>query len=195
MGELRPGLRRHDRADVGFDDSGIGGVGEPDQAGEPPNVGVDRESGLAHGVAEHDVRGLAPDAGELQQALHRVGDFAVELFDDGFGRLNDMPRLRVVESAGENGLFELVTAAGGERGGVRPAFKQLPRDHVHALVRALGGKNRGDEELKRRRVLQKAFLGAVNGQKFVVDLFCQCGFHGCAVKRPGRAGDRPAGSI
>ena len=171
--ELRPGLRRHDRADVGFDDLGIGGVGEADEAGQTAHVGVDRESGLAEGVAEYHVRGFPSDAGQFEQSFHRIREFAVELLDDGFRRLQNMVGFRPVESAGEDRLFELFPSAARERFGVRPALEEVARDHVHAFVRTLGGQDRGDEELERRHVLQKTFLGTVNGQQFVVDLFCQ----------------------
>ena len=108
MRELRPCLRRHHGADVGLDDLGIGRVGEPDQGGQTAYVGVDRESGLAERIAEHHVGRFSADAGELEQPLHRAGKLAVELFDDGFRRLQDVIGFRPVESAGEDGLFSSV---------------------------------------------------------------------------------------
>ena len=190
MRELRPGLRGHDGTYVGFDPLRIGGFGKPDQSRQAAHMRVDGESGLAEGVAEHHVCGLPPDAGQLKQSIHVIGEFAVKLFDDGFCRFQDVGGFHPVKPAGEDRLFQFFSPAGGERGGVRPAFEKLPCDHVHAFVRALGRKDRRDEELKWRHMLQKALLGAVNGQQFVVDLFCQCGFHGCAVKGRNGAGGR-----
>ena len=178
--ELRPCFGRHDGAHVGFDDFRVRGVRKSDQPGQTPHVRVDRESGLSQCIAEHHICGFSADAGELEQFLHGAGDFAVEMFDKGLSRFGDMRRFRPIESAGENGLFEFVPAAFRERFRVRPPFEKIAGDHIHAFVRALGGKDRGDEELKRRHVLQKTFLGTVDGQQFVVDLFCQCGFHICA---------------
>ena len=185
MRELRPGLRGSRCADVRFDDVRHVRIGESDQPRQPPHMGVDRESGLAQSVPEHHVRGLATHAGEPEQAFHRAGEFAVELLDDGLRRRDDVRGFRVVEPAGEDGLFEFVLRTRRERRRVRPPPEEVARDHVHAFVRALGRQNRRDEQLKRRHVLQKAFLGAVDGQQFVVDLFCQRGFHG--VKGEGAA--------
>ena len=194
MRKLRPGLRRHDGADVGFDDFGIGGLGKSDQSGQTAHVGVDRESRLAEGVAEHHVRGLPSDARKLKQPIHGTGDFPVELFDNGFCRFQDMGGFRPVESAGEDGLFQILAAAGSERFGIRPAPEKIARDHVDAFVRALGGKDRGDEELERRHVLQKTFLGTVDGQQFIVDLFSRRGVHAIQEKDRtvrGRGRERP----
>ena len=151
-------------------------------------MGIDGKSRLAECVAEHHVGCFSADAGEHEQTFHRVGEFAVEVLDNCLCRLQDMIGFRPVESAGEDGLFELIPVAVRERFGVRPAFEEITGDHVHTFVRALGGQDRGDEELERRHVFQKAFLGAVNGQQFVVDLFCQCGFHDDAGSRTARAG-------
>ena len=65
MRELRPCFRRHHRADVGFDDLGIGRIGKTDERGETFYMGINRESGLIKCVAEYYVGCFSANAGEF----------------------------------------------------------------------------------------------------------------------------------
>ena len=75
--------------------------------------------GDAERVPEHHVRGLAADAGELDERLHRRGDLAAVVLDSAVA----MPRsdfdLARKNPVGLNLRLELVGRRLGERRGIR----------------------------------------------------------------------------
>ena len=72
--------RRHRRAQLLFDDFRIVAARDPDAVGDPEHVAIHRQAGHAERVAEHDVGGLAADAGKLDQGVHRGGNLALMAF-------------------------------------------------------------------------------------------------------------------
>ena len=68
-----------------LDDFGILGLRDADPVRDAKDVTIDRQTGHAERMAEHDVRGLATNARQLHQFVHRSRDLAVVGFDD-FGR-------------------------------------------------------------------------------------------------------------
>jgi hypothetical protein len=56
-----------------LDDLGILRGGDADAIGHPQHVPVDREPGDTQRVAEHDVRRLPADAGQLHERIHAGG--------------------------------------------------------------------------------------------------------------------------
>ena len=57
------------RADLVLDLDRVVLGGPPEPSRQPPEVGVDGDPRHAEGVAEHDVRGLAPDPGKRDQIV------------------------------------------------------------------------------------------------------------------------------
>ena len=54
-----------------FDDDRVVGARDADAIGDAEDVAIDGEAGDAERVPEHDVRGLAADARQLDERLHR----------------------------------------------------------------------------------------------------------------------------
>ena len=61
----------------------VGLLGEPETAGEPPEVRVDGDPRDAERVDQHHVGGLAPHPGELDQVLQPRRHLAVVPLDEG----------------------------------------------------------------------------------------------------------------
>ena len=71
VGGARPVRRRQRRAQLLLDDLRIVRPGDADAVGDAQHVTIDRQARHAERVAEDDVRGLAADAGQLDERLHR----------------------------------------------------------------------------------------------------------------------------
>ncbi len=116
----------------------------------------DDAGGDAERVTQHDVRRLSRDAGKLKQFFHRLRHAsAVPLADHLARALN---RLRLVSE--EACRVYVALKLGGGRGRVvlpRTVFsEEVCGDEVDALVRALRGEYRRDEEFERARVVEAA---------------------------------------
>ena len=59
-----------------FDDHRVVGVHEADAIGDAQHVAIDRQPRHAERVAEHDVGGLASDAGQSDERVHVGGHLA-----------------------------------------------------------------------------------------------------------------------
>ena len=71
------------------------------------DVPIDRQSGDAERVAEHDVRRLAADAGQLDERLHRRRHLAAVAFDERLRHADERLRLRAEEAGRVNLRLEL----------------------------------------------------------------------------------------
>lgn len=91
---------------------------------------------------------LRAHAGQFDEVLHGVGRFAVEFLHDELRGGYEVFRLAVIEPDGVDDFLELGDGGLGE-GRRRPAAEEFGRDLVHALVRALGGEHRSDEQFPR----------------------------------------------
>ena len=144
-------LRRQQRAQRCSDRHRIVGVHEADAIGDAQHVAIDREAGHVERMTEHDVGGLATDAGQLRRA--RPSRPAP--------RRRDRPRARapcrsaIGTSCGRNlstwicGSSSSGVAFASARG-VRVPREERRRHLVHARVGALRGQDRRDEQLERR---------------------------------------------
>ena len=119
-----------------------------------------RSGGFEH-VAEYQVCGLAPHAGQLEQLFHRAGHLAAVLYEQYLGALDYVPRLGVVEAAGLDVLLYLGhirLGKGLQRG---ETLKERRGYLVHALVRALRGQADGEQQLIVLAVVERAHRGGV----------------------------------
>lgn len=125
--------------------------GQPQPLRQPHHVGVDGDPlDDAVGVAEDDVRRLPGHPLEPGQLLHRPGDLAAVLLDDGPAGLLDEPGLLPVEPQRPDGLLQLLP----RRTGVvlrRPIpLEEARGDLVHLGVGGLRRQDGRHEELQGR---------------------------------------------
>ena len=148
-------FRRWQRsAQLLFDDDGIVRRRDADAVRHTQHMAVDRETRHAERVAEYHVRGLAADARELDERLHRVRHFAAVLFGDRRRHADQRFRFRAEETGRLDDGFELGGGGAGKRPGGGVAGEQGRRDLVHALVGALRGEDGRREQLERIAVIE-----------------------------------------
>src|SRR5947209_9026331 len=155
--EPRPLVARHERHQVALDLHRVLLCRQTEQRRESLHVGVDHDPFvLAEPGAEHDVRGFAAHAGELDQLLHGVGyrtsmalDQRLRHPDDGFGLVAEEPRAvdLLLEDPRVGAREVLCRLVLREQGGC---------DHVDPCIGRLSGEDRGDEQLERALVRQRA---------------------------------------
>ena len=165
MAEIRGVLRRQDFAQGHLDLYRVLQVVHQTQAvGNAYAMGVHNGgAGNVEHVAQNEIGGLAPYAGQGRQLLHGTGQLAVVFLQQDLGAGHNIPGLGVVEAAGVDILLHLFhirlrkVPEGGEAG------KKSGGDLVHPLVGALGGQTHGKKQLivlspVQRAVRQRVFL-------------------------------------
>ena len=120
-------------------------------------VGIRYHSRFVVNVADHKVRGFPSNAGQLYQLLHRVRHNPAVLFRQHFAGALDVLRLCFIKPAGADQFFNFLYSSVVKGFQVREACKQRGGHHVHAGVRALGGKPGGDQKLERVTVFQRTY--------------------------------------
>jgi len=127
-------------------------------------------------IAENDVCRLAPDAVELDQFLHRARHLAAVTLDEFAAAILDVLRLAAEKSGGLDELLQFRARRVREIFCGAIFFEQLRRDEVDAFVRALRGKDHGDEQLERVRVSQLAVRVGISLLETGDDFFQPRGF-------------------
>ena len=112
--------------------------------------------GHAEGIAQDDIGRFASHPGQLHQFRHVARNFASVFFHQGTARsLNVFGFVPV-----EPGAFNVFLQRRRRRFGIipcRPIFlEERLRHQIHPLVRALGGKDGGDEQFERIGVIEFA---------------------------------------
>jgi hypothetical protein len=133
---------------------------------EALEVGVDGEAGHPERVAEDDVRGLAADARQRHQGVHRVRDDATVQVDEGLPELDQRIRLGPEEAGGLEQFLELGAIGGGVRGGRGVAREELRGDLVDPHVGGLRRQQRGHGQLEGVRVIELAMRIGMGGREF-----------------------------
>ena len=117
-------------------------------AGEPLNVGVDNHSfSLTVRHSENDVCRFARDPGKFQQFLHRLRNLSAAFDGDDAARFDDVSRFVPEETRRVDQRLEFLGNRVRKLAGCSILPEQGRRDEVHHFVRALGGKNRRNEQL------------------------------------------------
>ena len=161
---LDPGRARHDRHEVALDLLRIGLEREPEPPREAAHVRVHRDAlAPAERVAADDGGGLAPHPGKPDELRRRARHPAAVALEHGQRRAAQGARLLVVEAGLEDRLGDLALARVGEGLRIGIAPEQPRRDHVDALIGALRGENRGDQQLPRRREVERAAGVGIDG--------------------------------
>ncbi len=151
--EPEPVSPRHDLTEVAFYPSGILRSRKPEEARESAKVRIDRDAGDdAVGVAEDDIRRLAPDAGNTEHLRHGSGYLASELALHDTGGGENIPRLTAIETRRKNCPLE-----GAWIGGDIVVERRVPSEErgchlIHSPVGTLRRELHGDEELPGRPV-------------------------------------------
>jgi len=155
--EHGPVLAGEQRHQILFDLHRILLPGETEPQGHPPDVGVDDHPFLhAEGVAEDHVRGLAADPGQSEQAFHRLRHPAVECLDQPRAAPEDRPGLVAEEAGRLDASLEFLLAECEVILRRAARAEQLGCDHVDPNIGALGREHRGDVELQRVGVVERA---------------------------------------
>src|SRR5699024_6708964 len=98
------------------------------------HVRVDGQARGVEGVAQNDVRGLASDAGALDESVHSVGNHSVERLDEVIGELGDIAGPGSLEAGGEGEYLCLEEIGRGQAVGVGEVGEQAGRDRVDADI-------------------------------------------------------------
>src|SRR5207245_1718093 len=148
---LPPGQHFHELV---MDLVGVFGAGEPEPLGDPEDVGVHGDRRLAEGISQDDVGRLEADPRQRRQRVARPGNLAPVALDQRPRHADDRARLRAKEARRVDQALERPEI------GLRPVARrpvlceERGRHPVHALVCALGGQDRRDQELERVREVE-----------------------------------------
>ena len=132
-------------------------TGQSHAAGKATDMGVhDDAFGQIESVTENHIRGLSTHSGQLVKLFHRLGHLTAVVLDQSSGTTANRLGLGAEEAGRADQALEF---RGGDFRKVlgRPAAgKEGGGDFVDPFVGALGGKDRGHQELKRVGVVQLA---------------------------------------
>ena len=106
--------------------------------------------------AEHDVSRFSRNTGQREYLFHRARHLPAELFNDGFAGSHYGLGFVPEKSRRTNVLFQFAWGRKSERLRIRILLIERFSNLIHAHVRALRGKNRGDQQLKCILMLQLA---------------------------------------
>lgn len=149
MANVGPAVLGEDLHQILLDFDGILAVarapGQIEAMGKATDVGVDDEAFiLSKPRTEDHVCRLSSNTRQLQQGRHVVGNFTIELLLDERRRAFDVLCLVAKEAGRLNVLFDLSLICGGKIPGIPESLEERRRDHVDALVSALGREDRCD---------------------------------------------------
>ena len=181
VAELRPLRLRHQRHQLRLDFFRVRFRRQAEPLRQPRDVRVHDHAGVeVEGVAENDIRRLAPDAGERREFVHGARHFAAEFFHQRNAAGLDVFGL-VVEKAGRlDGLLQFHPRRLRIIRRRTVFFEQFPRHQIDAFVRALRGENGGDEQLERIGKIQFAVRRRVSLPERADDFHCAFFFGGGA---------------
>jgi len=147
----------------------------PDPVRDAKHVTIDRESGHAECVPEHDVGRLSSDTGQGREQLHVRRHFAPVLRDELVRHPKERTGL-LAEKAGRDNLpLEVCCRRPGKRLRVGITLEQGRRHEIDARVGGLRRKNRGHKELVRVPVLEFRVRVRVLLRQRVDDAANDCG--------------------
>ena len=111
-------------------------------------MGVYHDGRLTEAIPQNDAGRLPPDAGQLDQLLHRLRNLAVVFFNQVPAAADDVFGFILIESGRpdlllQNGLIGLSIVFRA-----LVLLEQMRRDLVDTIIGALGRKDCGDQKLK-----------------------------------------------
>ncbi len=142
---------------VALDFDGVGFSGEIEPQRNALHMRIDDDAGGdAVGRPEHDIGGLARRAGHGEKLLHGARDLAAEIVDDPPGCADNRLRFVIEESGAADVLRQHLGRYRREVLGRWIFREQAGSDFVDALVGALCGENRRDQQLPWVPMMQRA---------------------------------------
>lgn len=145
VGERCPiGLRQQLRQ-ILFDFHRIRLAGESKATSDPSAVGIDRNPGDSKSVAKNYVGGFAADTGKPDEFVHRRRHGATEFMDQLLGATLERSRLCPKQPQGPDNRFDLAVGSAAKRLRIWPAPEKFRSNPIHRRIRALSGKDHGDE--------------------------------------------------
>jgi len=146
VGVAAKGLR-DDLLELGFDRLDILARREAGAVAHPEDVGVDREGLFAERGVEHDVGGLAPDAGERLKLLARPRNLAAVAIDQCPAEGEDIVGLGVEQADGLDCIAKCGFAEVDHLFGRLDVLEQGTGGDIDAGVGRLGREHDGDQQL------------------------------------------------
>jgi len=154
VGCPRPARFRHGARQLLLDQHRIVAFRDPDAVRHAQHVAVDRQPWNAERVPQDHVGGLASDARQLDERVHRRGHVAAVLLHERLRHADQGLCLGAVEAGGVNQRLEVGGRRLRERARVAVFPEQRRRHHVHAHVGRLRRQDRRREQLERRPEVQ-----------------------------------------
>jgi hypothetical protein len=147
VGGERPLRRRHSGAQLLLDNLRIVRSRDADPVRYPKHVSVDGKAGHSECMPEDDIRSLAADARQFNELGHRRRHLPAVALDAGGRHSQKGSGLRTKEPSRLDLGLEFVSCRPGENVGVGIPLEERGRDLIHALIGALCGEDRRNEQL------------------------------------------------
>src|SRR5882757_6082501 len=112
VGGGSPLLARQERTDILLDFFRVGMRCPAEPARQPGKVGVHRQAGLAEGIAEHQIGGLAAYTREGHKLLERVRHLPAEAVTQSLSEGDELVRLGPEETGGPDEPLEFCPVCG-----------------------------------------------------------------------------------
>jgi undecaprenyl-diphosphatase len=143
---------------------------DPQPVGDAEDMGIDRVGDLAEGDVEHDIGGLAADAGQRLQRLAAGRNHAAERLDQALAQQDHVLRLGAVEADRPDQLAHRLLAERQHllrRVGQR---EQAPRRLVDAGIGGLGREHDRDQQREGVEIFELALRLRPDGAEAAEDL-------------------------
>ena len=146
MGKPDPTITWDQTHEILLDLVGICVGGHSQAIAQTLHMGIHNDTGTdSKSRTQHNIGRLTGHTGQLQEFLHALRNSFFERLNDLSGRPYQILGLVSKETRASYDLLQLLLIRLGQFAGYRIALKQLGRDHIHAHIRALGGKDSGNE--------------------------------------------------
>jgi len=150
-------LAWHQFHQVSLDLFRIGVASQSEPLRESDDVGVNHDALIFFKrVAQDHIRGLPPNARQFPELSHRFRHTPFVFRDEHRGRCANALRFVPKEARGTNCVLQLARPGIRIRSCAAIFRKERRGDEIHALIRALGGKNCRDQQLQRIPKIQFA---------------------------------------
>ena len=132
-------------------------------------MGVHGDGRPPEGVAQHNIGGFAPDAGQSHERLPPLGHDAVEALDQPARQADEPLGAGALHAQRSQQRLEIVGVGGRQRTGVGAEREELGGDGVDSGIGGLSGQDRGHQELEGAVVVQGAVRPGIDGGELIID--------------------------
>lgn len=149
---------RNQSVEVGLDADRVHFGGQPEPPGQPPDVRVDRKTGQPEADASDDVGCLPANAWQCDEVLAAARNLPIERPDDTLRHPDQIACLGPEKPRGMDDRFDIGRCGVGQRDRIGIPLEQGRSHAIDPFVRALGGEDRGHEQLEHIPVPERAQL-------------------------------------